>query len=155
MTVIAWDGTQLAADSLATSGYYRRGVVCKIHTVSGGWAAAAGQRQDILLFVEWLRCERDGERKPKLSEGFAGIVVYSDRVVTRPHFACLRYETALEPWEVPAPHALGSGWSEAVIAMQCGKSAYAAVSMVCDLIIDCAPPIHYVDVETGITSWKA
>jgi len=120
MTTIAWDGTFLCADRMASQeGMFRS--VQKIFKIKDNlYLAAAGCHQDTLLAVKYLT---DGGDLPTLSsEHFVGIIVRDGRAY--------RVEEKLMESEILEPfYALGEGRDYATAAMALGKTAYDGVEL--------------------------
>lgn len=83
-------------------------------------------------FRKWIA----GGEKPELPDtGWQGWVITSDGKL-------LEYDDQLAPVEIPAPHAMGSGWIIAKSAMALGKTAKEAVELACELNVWTAGPVQ-------------
>jgi 20S proteasome alpha/beta subunit len=132
MTVIAWDGKILAADKWScNSGLIR--TVTKIHRVGGAIVAVAGNLDQGLLMIEWVRQGCNPETFPKSQSGdnWATLVV-ADKDGLR-HYEQTPYPIIVEDqiW------AAGSGRDFALAAMHLGKDATEAVEVACVFQSDC------------------
>lgn len=120
MTTIAFDGTTLAADTMANSGGMRRSVSKIFKLDDGRLFGAAGEYQNVLMALEWLN--KGGER-PALTDDFTGLLVDLQG-------QCFRYEHKLYPSLIAERFtACGSGRDFAIAAMHLGKSATEAVAI--------------------------
>lgn len=120
MTTIAFDGTTLAADTMANSAGMRRSVSKIFRLDDGRLFGAAGEYQNVLMALEWLN--KGGER-PTLTDDFTGLVIDLQG-------QCFRYENKLYQSLISErTTACGSGRDFAIAAMHLGKSAVEAVAI--------------------------
>lgn len=134
MTVIAWDGSQLAWDSRATAGD-RKHTVKKFRNLNDGRViVVAGHLSDITLAKRLL----DGKDLPPLPKALterSRIVVWQDGVV-------YAYDEGTEARRVRAPEAWGTGQEYAIGALACGSSAEWAATIACKHSSTCGGKIH-------------
>jgi hypothetical protein len=130
MTTVAWDGHVLATDSRINGSRSYSGE--KIWKLPNGIIFAGGGDRQIVLavknYLSLLNSERFTEpdpfsyqmpTKPTLSSDFSGLLVVRKKAY--------RLEHLIEPWEVPARFACGSGCDFATSAMALGMNAIEAV----------------------------
>lgn len=117
VTTIAWDGRVLAGDTLA-NGLFRR-KVDKIFTIkSGVYFGGCGYVEDCMAVVQWLQYQE--KDKPKLEDNFAGILIENNKVY--------RLESKLIKLPIKEKHhAVGSGATQAMVAMFLGQGAVKAI----------------------------
>ena len=145
MSVIAYDGLTVAADSLAVADGYKsqaptqklkRGAGGKIYGIIGylGW------------FEAWIRWYEDGAvpaNAPthKTDANPGGFIVFD--------LDCCRCFTAAfaYPDEETPPYAYGSGSSYAIGAMRAGASAAEAVEIACEVDDGCGGPIQIMELR--------
>ena len=145
MTVIAWDGKSVAADSLATFGGYR----------SPLWAQKITRRDDFVYgitgffgwfdaWIEWHRAGADPQRIPAAS-------VPMDRcgnflIFTRDSaFCCSAQMPYLQ--RTGAPDAWGDGCEYAIGAMLAGASAQRAAEVAISSSSSCDGPVCAIDLS--------
>lgn len=130
MTTIAWDGKQLAADSLVSLGDARSFYGQKIHTfehidgrtiVVGG----AGEYAQVTAFVKWLQEQMTKKNcdKPVVDRMESIVLWVRDRTVELVEL----YDYSLCGYEITDETAIGTGWQWAAAAMDHGKDAIQAV----------------------------
>lgn len=123
MTTIAWDGKELACDSLLSAGgcVVPSDRVQKVFELPDGRLfAGSGRYAEVLMTFDWLRagCK---EPKPHLKE-MDGIIVSTK--------GAEYIDDLLRPWPVNARYyAVGSGQDFANVAMELGKTAKQAVAI--------------------------
>lgn len=136
VSVIAWDGTTLAADRQATQHGLKRQCEkiwrCKR---TGELFGAVGQPDTTAAVVAWYEAGADPEKFPACSRNEASssflYVVGRDGI-------CIKYET--EPFAIPILEpfwAAGSGRDYALGAMARGASARDAVGIACQFDASC------------------
>lgn len=138
MTVIAWDGTRLAADKqMVMSGMIS--VTRKIRVVRGhlvGWSGDACECEEHVAWFE--RGAKPEEFPPNLrSDKYPSMLL-----VVTPEGKVLSYENNPYPVVVEAKHyALGSGREVALTAMHLGFDAIRAAEIACELTNGCGQGI--------------
>lgn len=124
MTIVAFDGKTLAADSLVTQAGARIGNMRKIvRAPDGSLAGAAGGIGPAAAFLAWAAGGFPKRRPWQACEvdEFEGIVI-------RPDGRVEAFDELLMPALIEARvHAIGSGWKFALGAMDAGASARRAV----------------------------
>jgi len=129
MTVIAWDGTTLAADKRVSFGN-TLGTVRKIIYVPEHRAiiGACGSISQLMDFFAWFkRNSQKAEDYPKsfLDDSNPQAIVIKDDLV-------YIHEKSAYPTYIEQPFfAIGSGRDFAIAAMHCGKTAREAVEIAC------------------------
>lgn len=134
MTILAWDGTMLAADK----GAYNNGVllntVTKIYRIPGGLLGLDGDGDCALDLLAWFRTDRDPSKYPECQKGEsrAGAVFI---------------DTKRRIWQFdksPNPQlneqkqfASGHGRDFALAAMYLGHDAKRAVEVACHFDVYC------------------
>lgn len=127
MTVIAWDGTSLAADKLVCHGA-TRSTVTKIQRFNDCLLGVTGDLSIGMEMLQWFKEGAISKDYPpanrSLDSGASLIVVRHDRTVWE-------YESSPLPFRVEGSFcAFGSGDEGAMIAMACGVDAKQAVEVV-------------------------
>ena len=142
MTVIAWDGKTLAGDKRAVYGTYKGGVVTKIHRWEGGLCAIAGDMEQGVQLVSWLKEGAEPDEFPDLGEREGDfLVIHNDGRIAY-------YQRSAEPLFFEDPiHALGSGKDYALAAMHLGKSAKEAVEFACELDAYCGNGVDTLELQ--------
>ena len=131
MTVIAWDGKQLAADRRISFGNLS-GSRIKIFKLSDNkyndiLVGACGSSSDSQDFLHWISAGQKIEDWPthlkEKDNTFSAMVIEKDKRISL-------YEASPYPSILEQPFwAIGSGRDFAIAAMHCGKSAYEAVEI--------------------------
>lgn len=134
MSVIAWDGTSLAADRRATMGgwfctvqkiFRSRGALC-------GYAGDADAGEEVLAWFGAGAVPADFPAAQRDRERFAGLLV------VWPSGVIWKYECTPFPLRFPPQHfAIGSGRDFALAAMRCGLPAEQAVGVACEFDAGC------------------
>ena len=134
MTVIAWDGTTLAADRRACMGSLVA-TTTKIFRVRGclvGYSGDACFGEEVLA---WFRAGEDPATFPACQRDKDD---YAVLLVIRPNGKVQRYERTPHPVSFDSRcHATGSGRDFAMAAMHLGLSAAEAVEVASKLACDC------------------
>ena len=134
MTVIAWDGTTLAADKQATicGNPYP---VTKIYRVPGGLVAFSGGGSHAMELLEWFRagCVIDKYPKARSEDGSAGALFITSTGEIKLYSDTSPYTETIEQ----RYYARGAGRDYALAAMYLGKTAREAVEVACALEINC------------------
>ncbi len=136
MTTIAYDGKVLAVDSQTSANDMRIGSAQKIiHLADGRLLAFAGSCSCVPEIVSWL----NGGEKPTLfeNESADGIIVSLDGSAVEIN-KNLRMYPACVPWSG------GSGWIIALVAMRCGKTAFEAIEIACEMDNGSGLPVRHV-----------
>lgn len=156
MTVIAWDGTTLAADRAGNFG----GIffdVTKIRRHEGALLAIAGNGCRLEQLTDWFRSGADPKTYPaRLAPDEDSILVVIDRDANwakdRPlghGIRIRRFEATGFPIVIDSPlYADGAGRDVAITAMHCGKSAREAVLLACKLTAYCGNGIDVLELPT-------
>lgn len=133
MSIIAYRGGVLAADTGAFAGQLRMGKVTKIWRIGDRLCGSIGSCADDEAFLEWMR---GGPRPENLSESFDGLLVLRSglvQIVFPPRAA-----TAV----IDAPFfAIGCGADVALGAMEIGATAAQAVAAACRINVYCSAPV--------------
>ena len=127
MTVIAWDGTTLAADRQMTTAGYKQSITKIFRLWDGRLVGAAGAVHVIQAFVEWMRNKDTVPAciQPNRDEKIiaSGLEILPDKTIHR-YFIGI----SLTPVIIKDKYiAIGSGCEYAVGAMAAGASAAEAV----------------------------
>lgn len=125
MTTIAWDGTTLAADTLALSDCLKRRT-SKLRVTDRFIYGMAGYESEGIVIARWLADGADVTKPPAVDDdGAKGIII--DRKSGRA-FIPSGKSCAFLPVHEPF-FAVGSGRDFAIAAMALGKSAEEAVNL--------------------------
>lgn len=140
MTVIAWDGTILAADKLQVCGEMRR-TVSKLERIDDLLVAATGFGWAAREMIEWVRRGRSPEDFPACQrdkDTWATLTVIEDR-------RCLLYERSPYPTKLEDRiFADGAGRDFALAAMYLGRTAVQAVDIAIVLCPDCGNGVDWI-----------
>jgi ATP-dependent protease HslVU (ClpYQ) peptidase subunit len=135
MTIIAWDGTTLAADKMTSFGGLH-GTTTKVHKIGDILVGGCGNTALIQEMMRWIHdgCQPDKfptqQRNP---QECASILVINK---TQPRI--IQYESTPHPIILHNPYwAIGSGRDFAMAAMFLGRTAKEAVEVACVLCNDC------------------
>lgn len=127
MSVIAWDGRELAADRQATRGGNLIRSVQKIHQVNGllvAYAGTAGIGEELLA---WFQCGADPDLFPGHLRGDGND---SSLAVFYPDGSIAEYDRSASPVRFEKQlFVMGCGRDFAIAAMHCGKTAAEAVEV--------------------------
>jgi ATP-dependent protease HslVU (ClpYQ) peptidase subunit len=141
MSVIAWDGSVLAADKRVSNAGLRH--TCtkiekhnnQLYGITGVWDIGAEMR-------EWHKAGADPEKFPaKARDDKATLIVINDagvHVYDAGPFP-MRYENKCAAW--------GSGRDFAEAAMFMGKTAFIAVEIACHFAIDCGDGVDTLQLD--------
>lgn len=145
MTVIAWDGTTLAADRACDIG----GIiseVTKIRRLDGALIALAGDGTRLEQFAAWLAAGGDPAAYPKRPENNQSVCVVIARIDGKVRIQ--RFEATGYPMEIESAfYADGAGRDVALAAMHCGKSAHDAVLLACKLTSYCGNGVDVLELD--------
>lgn len=146
MTVIAWDGRTLAADSLTTFGDERSLIPAeKIRIAHGRAYGAAGIAGIFDALIEWHHAGADAAAPPKgVDKEWSLLVIEQD--LTGWHYC----GEALHPMRIAAPWSIGSGGRFAAGAMLAGADAAQAVEIAIRMSTTCGPPVTKIDVAAAL-----
>lgn len=121
MTTIAWDGTTLAADTLATANGLRDNRTIKIWRHGGALIGACGSQALCERFRTWAIAGMEGESPFEGADDGNGLVVTGEGVLCFGNTGC---------WRVSEPfYTLGSGYQLALGALAMGATAKQAVEV--------------------------
>lgn len=138
MTVIAWDGSTLAADTLAVTGNLI-GHTRKIHRVRGMLVGASGNSATACELVEWARKGfklKDYPAAQKSDYWARMMVIMPDKSI------CIYENASHVPIHfVDKYYAIGCGSDIAMAIMANGGNAYDACAAACKVLVDCGLPI--------------
>lgn len=144
MTVIAWDGTTLAADKQATL-YGCPSTVTKVFRVPAGLLGLMGNESHARALLVWFQNDMQGEYpqpfgKDVEDQGHAVLITPQREIrkfVIGPHYAVQEDRRA----------AWGSGCDFATAAMYLGETARRAVEVACALQVNCGMGIDTLTLE--------
>ena len=147
MTVVAWDGTTLAADKRATNNGLHR-TVRKIYRLNDEeLAGVAGDFADSEAILAWLRGSRNPDTFPQLPDRDSARVLVLRRIAGG--VRVLLYEARAIPIEFEERHfAMGCGRDYAMAALYLGKSAVEAVAIASALDCYCGNGIDTLTFDT-------
>lgn len=135
MTVIAWDGTNIAADRQGEAGNRRFEVSKLFPQPDGRVLAGSGAFTTVTLMVRWIANGADVESCPTPLPDLEACVIE-----VRPDRSASIYESGCATgFDLPVgqPHTLGVGGNFATAAMHLGKSAADACRVAIDLCPGC------------------
>ncbi len=139
MTVIAWDGTTLAADKASTVAGHAK-TVTKIYRIPDGLVGFSGSAAGAMALLEWFRNGRVPSDYPKLlqaDDNTAANALFIDSA-GKQHL----YSSGPEPEQIEDKFgAMGAGRDYALAAMYLGHSAHRAVEIACALDVFCGKGI--------------
>lgn len=140
MTVIAWDGSVLAADKQATNAGLKM-TATKLRKINGCICAATGDWDRAQSLYEWFARGAKPEDFPdfqKTDDGFVGMVV------VHPDNTVVKYERAPYPYTIEDKlFAVGSGRDFALGAMATGANAIQAVHIASRFDSGCGMGVDY------------
>lgn len=134
MTVIAWDGTTLAADKAGTNCGYRR-TVTKIFRVPDGIVGFAGDGSRAMALLEWFRDGMNPAKYPAFQSDpdlAVGCIF-----IGQDGRNCAYLHTPYPEHHLDRFDAIGSGRDYALAAMYLGLDARRAVEVACALDNGC------------------
>lgn len=141
MTVIAWKGGVLAADTLGVDQGTRIGYLTKIGRTMDGWLfGACGRGAQLAKFAEWMQT-REGEPERFDGEHTEFIMIAPGGIVS---------QWLGEGWFTMDPaefRAWGSGGELALGAMVMGADAVTACKVACDFNIHCGGEITVIAMD--------
>lgn len=128
VSVIAWDGTTLAADKRASIGTLIR-TTTKIFNLGDALAAYAGDADAGEEVLAWFKDGHDPAKFPAAQRDKESLV---GLLIVWPDGSLWKYERTPYPIKFPPQQfAIGSGRDFALAAMHCGKTAREAVEVAC------------------------
>ena len=143
MTVIAWDGSTLAADKRAVNGTLPR-TTTKIFRTEGRLVGTSGDQSVALQMLDWYRNGREAKDFPKRAEDDSASLL-----VIEPNRSVWMYTTGPVAAEFhDRQFAIGSGRDFAIAAMHLGKSAREAVEIACMFDNYCGNGIDALELES-------
>lgn len=150
MTVIAWDGTTLAVDSLSISSGLT-GTATKLHAIEHGpfrgLVTGCGYSRNIAAMRHWFERGLDGADFPDLgderNEATLVTVDWRGRV-------CEYTGSPYAIEESTVPYAWGSGDALAIGAMEMGATAVEAVEVACRRSSECGGAILFARPDEGV-----
>lgn len=138
MTVIAWDGTTLAADKLMCNGNTKQTVTKIFKTPIKGrhyLLAVTGCLSIGMEMVDWYFNGADHAEYPSASRAESG---GASLIVVKPDSTVWKYESSPSPFKIEGAFcAFGSGDTAALCAMECGADARRAVEAACKYDASC------------------
>ena len=140
MTVIAWDGSVLAADKQATNAGLRM-TATKVRKINGCICAASGDWDRAQALFEWFARGAKPENFPehqKNNDDWVGLVV------VHPDNTVVKYERTPYPYQIEDKlFAMGSGRDFALGAMATGANAIQAVHIASRFESGCGMGVDY------------
>lgn len=136
MSVVAWDGQNLAADTFCCYGNLVRNETKIWQLNEAIWFGGIGSLAAAIAVSGWLK----GGVKPDKPECFTGLIVRRDKkgFIT----VSVIEETLIEVPVSSYPFAIGSGKDMAMGAMLAGKSAKEAIELIAPYHSDLATPVE-------------
>ena len=145
MTVIAWDGTTLAADKRCVAGSTIK-TTTKIWRVGELLVGIAGDLSFGMEMLDWIKQGRNPSDFPKNQrtyEDFVSVLVVDE------NGQAWVYERSPHPFMIEdACTAIGTGRDFALAAMYCGKTAAEAVAIACRLDNGCGNGVNTLNYMT-------
>lgn len=145
MSVIAWDGQTLAADTCCAYGNIVRNESKIFFCKEGVWMGCVGNYEDGYKVKEWLEGK---EAKPKELKNSTCLIIRKSKI-GKP-VATLLEEGMQEIPLSSTPFAIGSGKDMAMGAMLAGYNARAAVELVTPYHADLKLPVEFFDIDDDI-----
>lgn len=139
MTVIAWDGTTLAADREASDAWMKCGSMLKIHAINGNLVGCSGNAAEIAEVLVWFRAGADPDKFPAAlrNEKVKMMVITPERRVRVYDSTPYGFEYCEAPGGVGLRMAIGSGREAAMAAMLAGVDARRAVEIASIVSVGC------------------
>jgi hypothetical protein len=133
MSVIAWDGFELAADKMCTQSGLTR-TVTKIYRINDFLVGSCGDLDEVNRFFQWVK---DGEKSKDFPLA-KDCPEWSDGLIIRRDGTMHTYARSYLPVHIEDKlFAMGSGSDFAVAAMACGKNSREAVEIACKFNAHC------------------
>lgn len=138
MTVIVWDGNQIAVDSLATNGSRARRVKKWRELDDGTVLLWTGDHEEGLVLCRWYEngCKIEDLPKHETREEFTVLIALL------PWGDVVQYQIERVAEAIEAPFAWGDGAPYALAALAMGADAARAAEVACDLSVFCGRPIQ-------------
>lgn len=134
MTVIAWDGTTLAADRLGNDGGLPT-TICKIRRIGANLVGISGTASYAVCVFDWLAAGAQPEKLPACQidkDDWCAVLEI------RPDLTIWRYAMGAVPFQVlDKRNAIGSGRDFAMVGMHLGYTAEQSVLLAIELDINC------------------
>lgn len=144
MTVIAWDGTTLAADKQATIDG-RASITTKIRRVGSDLVAFCGDAGRSRAMLRWYKDGAQADAFPDFQTKEESMVGF---VVVKSTGRVIKFDNSPEPIEFEdTVYAMGCGRDYALAAMHLGKTAREAVEVACALDVFCGQGIDTLTLE--------
>jgi 20S proteasome alpha/beta subunit len=141
MSVIAWDGSVLAADKRVTNGGIAH-ICTKIEKHNNQLYGITGMWDDGVELREWHKAGANPEKFPaKARDDKATLIVINDKGINV--YNCGPYPMIYEDKQA----AWGSGRDFAEAAMHLGKSAVTAVEVACHFQTDCGAGVDALQLD--------
>jgi ATP-dependent protease HslVU (ClpYQ) peptidase subunit len=140
MTVIAWDGEALAADSRITGGFIKDDTQ-KIFKIGKRYIGIAGTYSAALLAIQWMK-DKTKERprfETAKDNDFEALEIREGRAYY--------YDENLVEMQVSSPYAIGSGCQYAMCAMWLGHDAKRAVEAAKQFDESCGGKIKVIKIK--------
>ena len=143
MTIIAWDGTTLAADKLGCNAEYGRAVT-KIYKTPEGLVGFAGRGDRLMELLHWFREGRDITKYPEFQTEDDNLgAMFIDK-----ESRIWQYGKGAQPLLIEEPFdAIGSGRDYALALMSVGYSASKAVEITSKLCVSCGKGVDTLILE--------
>lgn len=143
MTTVCWDGRTLASDSqIQEDDAIEPGGLRKIYKIGNVLAGFAGNVENGMEFILWLKAGADPANKPtKFDRDFKALVI-------RPSGRAYGYEGRLVPCRCGKITAIGTGRTAALAAMMAGASAEQAVRIAIQLDPNSGGRVRVLDLAT-------
>lgn len=146
MSVIAWDGTTLAADKRASIGTLIR-TTTKIFRVRGDLVGFTGDADTGMAMLAWFEAGADPARWPETQRDKD---TWSGLLVIKPDGEIWKFERTPFAVKHPPQHfAVGCGRDFALAAMYLGKSAAEAVEVAIHFDSGCGNGVDVLEHHTG------
>lgn len=134
MTVIAWDGTSLAADKMTDFGGLHA-TTTTVQRIRGCLVAGCGNAALVRELQAWFA---DGAEPARFPAAQRDLKECCSLLVVQPGGVLLQYENGPFPLVLEKRHwAIGSGRDFAMMAMHLGKSARQACELTAELCNTC------------------
>ncbi len=137
MTILAWDGTTLAADKMATNNGVASTVTKIFQLDKDRIIGISGHLTRGLELVDWLAKNGTPESFPKGTDGEWFCALLIQRLPLNRIYV-YKYEGRATCYRIHDTYtAAGSGRDFALMAMHLGKTAREAVELTCELSTEC------------------
>lgn len=144
MTIVAWDGTTLAADKRATN-QATISIVTKIRKISGNLVGACDDFSSCVALFKWYE---EGATEDKWPEFQKDNDRWAPLIIITPDRKIFRYERTPIPYEIEQSfYAFGSGRDYALGALHMGATAVQAVQAACTWDAGCGNGIDALEFD--------